>query len=108
MPPDTSAVPKDNQSHLALTLTHSPDADERTTSVREGPPDRPVIRRHSLPLFSLRNRSGANYKDLRDLHPYVQTLTIADLESCIALEISAFPPEERCSPEKVSTPGFVG
>ncbi len=37
-----------------------------------------------------------------EFHPYVQTLSIADLESCIALENAAFPEDERCSREKVS------
>lgn len=39
-----------------------------------------------------------------DLHPYVQTLSLADLESCVALENAAFPEEERCSREKVREP----
>lgn len=34
------------------------------------------------------------------LHPYVQTLSIADLDSCERLERSCFP-EERCIREKV-------
>lgn len=36
-----------------------------------------------------------------DLHPYVQTLSLSDLESCVALENAVFPEEERCSREKV-------
>jgi hypothetical protein len=85
------------------TLSRSPESHDSTTAAPR--PDhlpRPTIRRDSLQLFSLRNRVGADYKNLMDLHPYVQTLTVADLESCVALENSAFPPEERCSPEKVS------
>ena len=39
--------------------------------------------------------------DENNLHPYIQTLGIADLESCIALENAAFPEQERCSREKV-------
>ena len=35
------------------------------------------------------------------LHPYVQTLSIADLDSCERLESSCFPEEERCTREKV-------
>lgn len=37
-----------------------------------------------------------------ELHPYVQTLSIADLESCVQLEEAAFQPQERASKEKVS------
>ena len=36
------------------------------------------------------------------LHPYVQTLSLEDLESCLALENAAFPEHERCSREKVN------
>lgn len=102
MPQEPSATPENDKNHLSFTLSRSPESDEEITPVRQSPPDRPTIQRESLPLFSLRNRDGANYKDVGDLHPYVQTLTIADLESCIALESTAFPAEERCSPEKVS------
>lgn len=35
------------------------------------------------------------------LHPYVQVLSLADLEACVALENAAFPENERCSREKV-------
>jgi hypothetical protein len=35
------------------------------------------------------------------LHPYVQVLSIADLEGCMALEQACFPEHERCSKEKV-------
>ncbi|SLM33709.1 GNAT domain [Lasallia pustulata] len=34
------------------------------------------------------------------LHPYVQTLSIADLDSCERLESSCFPEEERCTAAK--------
>lgn len=36
------------------------------------------------------------------LHPYTQTLSLSDIESCIQLEDAAFPPQERCTREKVS------
>ena len=36
-----------------------------------------------------------------NLHPYVQALSIADLESCLALEEACFPEGERGSREKV-------
>ena len=36
-----------------------------------------------------------------NLHPYVQALSIADLESCLALEEACFPEAERGSREKV-------
>ena len=36
------------------------------------------------------------------LHPYVQTLSLSDVESCVRLEEETFPPQERCTREKVS------
>lgn len=44
-------------------------------------------------------RMHANEKN--NLHPYVQTLSISNLESCVALENAIFPEPERCSREKV-------
>ncbi|CZT19512.1 related to polyamine acetyltransferase [Ramularia collo-cygni] len=37
---------------------------------------------------------------LDELHPYTQTLSLSDIESCVVLENAAFPPEERASREK--------
>ena len=38
------------------------------------------------------------------LHPYVQTLSISNLEDCMALENAVFPENERWSKEKVGKP----
>ena len=38
---------------------------------------------------------------MNDLHPYVQSLSLSNLESCVALENAVFPEEERCSRGKV-------
>ena len=46
--------------------------------------------------FRKSNNSGKG-----NLHPYVQTLSISNLESCVALENAIFPEHERCSREKV-------
>ena len=43
---------------------------------------------------------GSSNRD--KLHPYTQCLTVNDVESCTVLEEAAFPPEERCTKEKVS------
>lgn len=52
------------------------------------------------------NSQEREIRTKNDLHPYVQTLSLADLESCVALENAAFPEEERCSREKVSEPAL--
>ena len=46
------------------------------------------------------NRAKVNVRN--GLHPYVQTLSLSNLESCVALENAVFPEEERCSREKVA------
>ena len=48
------------------------------------------------------NRAKIN--DRNHLHPYVQTLSLSNLESCVALENAVFPEAERCSREKVGPP----
>ena len=54
----------------------------------------------SLSAQQLRaNRAKINQRN--DMHPYVQTLSISNLESCVALENAVFPEEERCTREKV-------
>jgi hypothetical protein len=37
------------------------------------------------------------------LHPWIQLLSMHDLESCLKLEEATFPPNQRCSREKVRT-----
>ena len=43
-------------------------------------------------------------KERNNLHPYAQTLSISNLEDCVALENAVFPEHERCSREKVKSP----
>lgn len=56
-----------------------------------------------LPSFGASKNARGGKNDLSNLHPYVQTLSLSDLESCIALENATFPEHERCSREKVKT-----
>ena len=49
------------------------------------------------------NRSTVSERNVNDLHPYVQTLSLSNLDSCVALENAVFSEEERCSREKVGT-----
>ena len=39
----------------------------------------------------------------KNIHPYVQTLSLSDLESCLAVENAAFPEPHRATREKVAT-----
>lgn len=45
---------------------------------------------------------GANKQDPRGkIKPYSQSLTLSNVDSCLALEEATFPPHERCTKEKV-------
>ena len=61
------------------------------TIIRDESEDRELQMSNSL-------RKGDEKKNL---HPYVQILSVSDLEAAEALEKAAFPPNERCSKEKV-------
>ena len=37
-----------------------------------------------------------------ELHPYTQSLKLSDIDACVRLEEETFPPQERCTREKVS------
>jgi hypothetical protein len=60
------------------------------------------------PLLSMltgrlgQRRRGSTHKWDR-LHPVTQVLSVANVDDCDKLEIDAFPEQERCSREKVST-----
>lgn len=41
---------------------------------------------------------------LAEIKPYVQTLTVSDVDSAVKLEDATFPPEERATREKVFVP----
>ena len=57
-------------------------------------------------VLHLRN-GRAKEKQMNDLHPYVQTLSISNVEDCVALENAVFPEHERCSREKVGLAKFT-
>ena len=62
-------------------------------------PDDPM-RGSALQLF--RGRAAPQTSGVDDLHPFVQTLGLRDLESCLALENACFEEPERESRETVS------
>lgn len=90
MPRDLEALAGKNASHELPHLTKSPEAldqglyedDEQETTLES--------------ILSQRNEK----RD--EIHPYTQTLSLSDIDSCVLLEEQAFPPNERCTREKVS------
>lgn len=88
------------------TLTASPESQTRTGDLVATDHDgykESNIHQEVENLDSDTSRFGRDEeKDLSDLIPYVQTLSLTDVESCIALENATFPRNERCSREKVN------
>lgn len=60
-----------------------------------------TIHRDETQELTVQQAPGGKAKENK-LHPYVQTLSISNLESCVALENAVFPEHERCSREKVA------
>lgn len=91
MPRDLSAMANDRTLQDMSSLSKVSDDDysyEQKTSEQD----------ENKMIATLKERS----KTLDDLHPYTQTLSLSDIESCVILENAAFPPQERASREKVS------
>lgn len=99
MPRDLEAMAKEKALDDMPQLTKSPeDMDDKD---QRGPLDTgdDDFQRGGGLLFS----QLAQRNEKRDeLHPYTQTLSLSDLESCVRLEEEAFPPHERATREKVS------
>jgi len=89
MPRDLSALIKEDTLQGMPQLTKSPEAvDERSPAMDATDEDEMV--ESFRPMRTSRD----------ELHPYTQTLSISDVDSCTKLEEEAFPPNERCSREK--------
>jgi hypothetical protein len=96
MPRDLSALANDSTLHNMSSLAKVPDEDydyEKNMSEQD----------EDKMMATLAQRS----KPLDELHPYTQTLSLSDVESCVVLEDAAFPPNERASREKVRIPPLV-
>ena len=67
-----------------------------------------TIHRDERHFGALHMRNAKAKSDARnELHPYVQALSLSDLESCTTLENAIFPPHERCSREKVGCTSLI-
>ena len=89
MPRDLQAVAKEDTLQGMPELTKSPEEVDRTTMSAED---------EGTMFDQLANRN----EKLDELHPYTNTLKLSDIESCVRLEEETFPPQERCTREKVS------
>lgn len=93
MPRDLEALAKESADENMPELTKSPDNIEG----RQGP----METEDEMPQGSLFSQMVQKNDKRDELHPYTQTLSPSDLESCVRLEEEAFPPNERATREKV-------
>lgn len=94
MPRDLSSLLNEDTLNGMPGLTRSDD--EGQDLGRAGPVDPHDDDDNFITELSQRNEK----RDV--LHPYTQTLSLSDIESCVRLEEATFPPQERCTREKVS------
>ena len=92
--------------------TPKPELSDGTESTivagQDGHNDFTIYRDETDPANAHRLHDGrAKETEEDNLHPYVQTLSISNLEDCVALEKAVFPENERCSREKVGVPNRV-
>lgn len=80
-------------------------SDGSTATGHDGYNEFTIHRQEGKPTSAQQPRTNkAKISETNDLHPYVQTLSLSHLDSCVALENAVFPEEERCSREKVGPP----
>lgn len=89
MPRDLSAIVKEDTLQGMPELTKSPDEVDR----------REIAEEDEETMF---DQLAKRNEKLDELHPYTNTLSLSDIDSCVRLEEETFPPQERCSREKVS------
>lgn len=93
MPRDLEALAKEDGVRGMPPITKSPDnMEHRPTLIDMDLEDEEAM----INALSQRNEK----RD--ELHPYTQTLKESDIASCVKLEEATFPPDERCTREKVS------
>lgn len=91
MPRDLAALIKEDTLQGMPQLTKSPEAVDDRSPGMDATDEEGMLNSYQ-PVRTSRD----------ELHPYTQTLSISDVDSCTKLEEEAFPPHERCTREKVS------
>ncbi|KAI7528051.1 hypothetical protein KC331_g15957 [Hortaea werneckii] len=104
MPRDLHAIAKEESLQGMPRLTKSPEEVEGTpeqpTSAQKPSvqPDHPTGAMDAVNDQGNFQTPGLSKRD--DLHPYTQSLSIKDIDSCTKLEEETFPPNERATREK--------
>lgn len=104
MPRDLTTLARDaasDTSPLERTTAH----DELSDTAPDKQPSEPSSNEPGNPNMFAAQAQQNSKRD--DVHPYTQTLTLSDVESCVILEEAAFPPQERATREKVSQSFFL-
>lgn len=104
MPRDLTAVAKEDTLQGMPELTKSPEEVEDRPTPGEETGDRSAAMDAMDDDDDLEARfaqQGKSNTKRDELHPYTQALSTSDVESCTRLEEECFPPNERCTREKV-------
>lgn len=103
MPRDLFTSDSRDESIVQSPLSQTPKADQQFIGKDDDFGSLPIElqRNESRELRRQPGNGRMNANEKNNLHPYVQTLSISNLESCVALENAIFPEPERCSREKV-------
>lgn len=99
MPRDLGALAKERTLASMPQLTKTDERPEDDSDEYED--DDTATGLKSVDSKDLSGIQSAHNTKLDHLHPWVQSLTVSDVESCTELEQLAFPPHERCTREKV-------
>ncbi|KXT01180.1 hypothetical protein AC578_592 [Pseudocercospora eumusae] len=99
MPRDLSSLVNEHtlSGMSGLSRVGDDDDDEQDTE-RAGPMD--AHDEHDDDNDSIVTELSQRNEKRDELHPYTQTLSLSDVESCVRLEEATFPPQERCTREK--------
>ena len=84
-----------------LTRTGSNSSNVAVLTEDDAGAGQPNTRRGRRSGWQVQRYTGSESDQTRKLHPYVQVLSIGDLDSCLALEHAAYPAEHRASRETV-------
>lgn len=109
MPRDLTSIAKENTIEGMPQLTKSPEEVEvedhssraATADALEERPAAMDAEDEDDMVASMGQQESNSKRD--EVHPYTQSLSVSDVESCTRLEEECFPPNERCTREKVRT-----
>jgi len=97
---ETEAVTLDGMAPLTKDATHETESEAEPSYGDDETYGMPGLSREYSGDLLMHDMQKESMRD--QLHPYQRILTLSDVDSCVQLEEATFPPQERCTREKVS------